>query len=251
MTKKPAEQTSNQPNGSGDEVDLLDDQNDGGTGDQGGDSDDDGDDDGDGTGGGTQLTIEQQIQAGIRAALPTISQTFQSEMDRRINSAINKVTRKNGQKQQQKKDDDSDGDDDSQQQQAQPVADVRGARIAFREYLPMELKTFSPEEQALATEFGQSRIRALALEGFEDEDVAGQQAAKETAEFIKKARSLYSKRTKAVLKRQGALVEVPGSTGGQTPGAGSPPPADLQSMIEAARKKDMELFPQRYANAQQ
>jgi hypothetical protein len=248
LPKKPAEQTSNQPGGAGDEVDLgadLDGTNDG---DQGGDADDDGGDD-DGDQDGSQQTIEQQIQAGIRAALPTITSTFQSEMDRRINSAINKVTRKNGPKPAQKKDADDGEQDENQQQQVQP-ADVRGARIAFREYLPMEIKTFSTEEQALATEFGQSRIRALALEGFEDEDEAGKQAAQETAEFIKKARALYSKRTKAVLKRQGALVEVPGSTGGQTPGQ-TPPPADLASAIEAARKKDMELFPHRYQNAQQ
>lgn len=245
MTKKPAEQTSNQPGGSGDEVDLLDDHNDGGTGESDDDSED-GDDDGDGDGG--QQSIEQQIQAGIRAALPTITQTFQSEMDRRINSAINKVTRKNGTKKQQN---DDDSDEQQQQTEVQPVADVRGARIAFREYLPMELKTFSSEEQALATEFGQSRIRALALQGFDDEDDAGRQAAQETAEFIKKARALYSKRTKAVLKRQGVLVETPGQSGGQTPGGGTKPPADLASAVEAARKKDMELFPHRYANQQQ
>lgn len=241
MGKKPAGQTSNHGTGNADGVDEdldlnLDDDGDGGS------DDDDSDDDGGGEGQGEQLSIQEQIEAGIAAALPTITRTFQSEMDRRINSAVAKNRNRAPGKPAGK-----DKDEDNDQGGAAVVADVRGARIAFREYLPESIKLLSGEERALASEFGQAQIKARALAGFEDEDEVGREVAEATADFLKKARSFYSNRTKRVLEKNGLLSQQ--SQGQQVPGAKTPP-AGTQSAFEEARKKDMELFPERYRDQQ-
>jgi hypothetical protein len=238
LGKKPADQASNQPNGSGDAVDLeteLDDDA------SGTDSDDEDDDDADGgqSGAGGSRSIEQQIADGIAAALPSIQASFQSEIDRRVNGALNKVRGKAP----AKKDDDGDGTD---QGRTAPVADVRGARIAFREYLPDTIKLLGPEERSFANDYGQNLIRARAHSGFDDEDQTGREVAEATAEQIRKLRSFYSARTKRVLEAQGALVA---QGGGQAPN-GTAAPSSLGSAFEAAQKKDRELFPHRYADKQ-
>jgi hypothetical protein len=236
MAKKPADQTStNGTNGAGDAVDLevdLDNDNAGsGSGDE---DDDDDDDDEDSAGGGD---IAAQIQAGIAAALPQISRQFQSEMDRRINSALNKGGRKPASK------DDDDNEQQDSSRQAPPKADVRGARLAFREILPDSIKLLGDDERALANDFGQNLIRARALQGFDDEEQVGREVAAETATFLRKARDLYSSRTKRALERSGALVA---QGGGQSPG-GQTPPSTVAAAYDAAQKKDRELFPERYA----
>lgn len=234
MGKKPADQTSNNgANGAGDAVDLevdLDGDNNGSGSD---DEDDDDDDAGSGTGDGS---IADQINAAIVAALPQISQQFQSEMDRRINSALNKGRKP------APKDDDDNGQQTAPGQTA-PKADVRGARLAFREILPDSIKLLGDEERALANDFGQNLIRARALQGFDDEEQVGREAAVATAEFLKKARTFYSNRTKRVLEKSGALAA---QGGGQSP-HGDAPPSTVAAAFEAAAKKDRELFPERYA----
>lgn len=234
MGKKPAEQTSNQPNGSGDEVDLengLNDESGAGDGDQDDDQDDDEQD-------GAELTIAQQIERGIAAALPTIQKGFQSEMDRRINSALAGGRKKGEQQQRQDQQ-----EQQEEQQQGAPRADVRGARLAFRDALPDQINLFSAEERKLATDYGQNLIRARALQGFDDEDQVGHEVAVATAQFLQAARSLYSSRTKRVLDSQGLLVKQDGS--GQAPG-GKTPPNSVASAYELAEKKDRELYPERY-----
>ena len=232
MSKKPADQQS--PNGeSGEAIDLgVDLGDEGGAG--GNDGEDDDDDNGEGgEGEGGKKTLEQLVAAGIAAALPQIQASFQSEMDRRINGAVKKVAGKTPAP--------KDGDND-EDPVAAPVADVRGARVAFREYLPDEIKFFSTEERELGMAFGQSQIKAAALAGFDDEDEVGKNVATATAEFIKKARNLYSARTRRVLKQQGALKDQPAGPAG----TGGDAPDSLAAIRQAAEKKDRELFPERY-----
>ena len=71
----------------------------------------------------------------------------------------------------------------------------------------------------------------------------GREVAVATAEFLKKARTFYSNRTKRVLEKSGALVA---QGGGQSPG-GTTPPSSVAAAFDAAAKKDRELFPERYA----
>jgi hypothetical protein len=235
MGKKPADQTSNNgASGAGDAVDLETPLVGEGTG-SGSEDEDDDDDDGDGTGGDAG-SIQAQIEAGIAAALPQIQKSFQSEMDRRINSALNRGGRKPADKGGDEENDDKGG-------QKVPAANVRGARIAFREYLPESIRLLSSEERSLANEFGQSLIQARALRGFDDEDEVGQEVATATAEFLKKARDLYSSRTKRILQQQGALKE---QADGQSAHGGDRKPDAMTDAFAAAEKKDRELHPQRY-----
>ena len=243
MSKKPADQASNQPNGSGDAVDLNMDL-DGDTNDSGA-ADGDADEDEDGTGGSGNGDLSTQITAAVEAAMVIAQRRFEAETDRRVNKALAKVQ---GKGKPAAKDSDEDEDEDSGSgRQARPAADVRGARIAFREYLPDEIKLFSTEERQLATDFGQNLIRSKALEGFDDEDQMGLEAAKQTAAFLTRARNLYSSRTKRVLEKQGALVP---QGGGQSPSGGQAGQT-AGNAFELALKKDRELFPERYANQQQ
>lgn len=237
MAKKPADQSSNNGAGSaGDAVDLEAALGTDGTDGASEDEDDEGDEGDEGEQGGGSTDIASVVAAAVTAQMGAINRQFQAEMDRRINSALSKGGRKPA-----KKDDDEEGEQVTGQ--AGTASDVRGARLAFREYLPESIRFLSSEERALANEFGQNMIRARAHAGFEDEDEAGREVAVATAEFLKKSRSLYSSMTKRALEKQGALIA---QGGGQAPG-GKIPPNGVAASFEAAEKKDRELFPERYA----
>lgn len=234
MAKKPAGQTStNGTNGAGDAVNLeeeLDGDNGSGSNTEDEDEDDDSDD-------GDSADIGDRIERAIAAALPQIQKGFQSEMDRRINSALNRTRKPAG------KGGDNDEDEDSGNGRQAAAANVRGARIAFREYLPDSIRLLSSAERELANEFGQSLIQARAVRGFDDEDQVGQEVATATAEFLKKARDLYSSRTKRILQKQGALKD---QDGGQSAHGGDRKPDGMADAYAAAEKKDRELHPERY-----
>lgn len=196
--------------------------------------------DGDGDGGG-EGTGTQDIAALIRSAmlemLPTIQESTNREIDRRVNGALAKV-RKPGVKppaqQQEQQDDNEQG---GNAMPGTPLADIRGARLSFREHLPDQIRFLSPEEKTLATEFGLNLIGAKAVSGFEDEEAVGKDVATATATFLKKTRSYYSKRTKAALEKQGALKQ---DGSGQT-SHGTTPPGNLQSGFDKAEAKMREL----------
>lgn len=196
-----------------------------------------GDDDGDGE---DSNDVAAQVRKALQDFLPTIQDQTTREIDRRVNSALKKV-RGSG-----KPNDDEDDDDADKGGKAprQAQADVRGARIAFREYLPEKIRFLSPEEKAMATEFGLTQINAAAAKGFDDEDETGRQIAESTVAFIKKARSYYSGRTKKALEKQGALRK---DDSGQNV-YGTKPPGSTQTAFDRAAAKDRELFPHRYAN---
>lgn len=208
-----------------------------------GDNDADGTDEGNGGGegggdgegegnGGTD--IASIVRNTLRELLPEIQSETNREIDRRVNGALNKV-RRPGTKPpaQQSKDEDEGGND----MPGTPVADIRGARMSFREYLPDSIRFLSPEEKALATEYGLNMIGAKALSGFEDEDAVGKEVATKTAEFLKKSRTYYSERTKRALQKQGALKQD--ASGQQS--HGTTPPGSVQSAFDKAEAKMREL----------
>lgn len=143
----------------------------------------------------------------------------ESRIDSRLNVVLREIRKQNGQQ---------DGSKKTAQKQAlkdqedAPTADVRGARLAFRDYLGDEgLKFLGAEERRFATDLGQALIKARALDGFDDEDEVGREVAKEVSEKIKSLRTYYERSTKTALRRQGLL---PDQKGGQqaagTAGAG-------------------------------
>lgn len=241
MGKKPADQTSNQPSGSGDSVDLETelDGDDATDTDSDADEDDDADSSDSSTDGGTD--IQSRIDAAVDRALERATRAFEAETDRRVNQALAKQAGKGPAKTGTKDDDSGNGGG-----QVTATADVRGARIAFREYLPDTIKLLGTEERQIATEIGQSLIRSRAFDGFEDEDAVGREVATQTAEILKKARTFYSGRTKRVLEKQGALIP---QSGGQSSGGGGQKDTP-ENAYEAALRKDKELHPERYANQQ-
>lgn len=197
--------------------------------------------DGDGEGDGTDSTdVAEIVRKAMEAFLPKITDQTTREIDRRVNSALKEVRQGAG-KSKDEGDGNADGGDKAPRMAS---ADVRGARIAFREYLPEQIRFLSPEEKALATEFGLTQINAAAAKGFDDEDEAGRQAAETTVAFLKKARSYYSGRTKKALEKQGAIRKD--GTGQNS--YGTTPPGSAQTAFDRAEKKNRELFPERYAH---
>ena len=214
--------------------------------------------DGDGTGGDgdgdddSDDSVEAQVRRGIAAALPEIQRNFQSEMDRRINRVVKKLKPAARQA-------DGDGDDDeddepparqrsrtqrSQSRAGAPESDERGARVAFREYLPGQIKFLSEEERQGALRYGQLLILEESRKGFDDEDTVGRDVAQRVAEYVKGNRKFYSERTKRTLERQGALVKQEGNGG--SGGGGTPPPTSVDSAWKAAEERRRKLFPHQF-----
>ena len=241
--KKPADQQSNHPGGNAqdDANGTLDLEQDADSDSDADDDDDDEDEDDDssnpgGNGGNSnqQQDVAALVAAGIQTAMPAIMQGVTSEIDRRINSALGKRNRNNGNQQQ----------NDQQQNDSQgggtvgaSPAEIRGARLSFREYLPGEIKLLSSEERKLANEYGGHLINARAAQGFDDDDQVGREVAEATAKFLKGARNLYSTRTKRLLEKNGALKDQPGGQSGN-PGGGS---TDVKNAAQAAHDRRVRM----------
>lgn len=121
-----------------------------------------------------------------------------------------------------------------------PEADVRGARLAFRDELA-ETKFISPVERRFALDLGQTLIRARALDGFADEDVVGREVAEQVAKTVKDLRTHYEKQVKAALRRRGLLPE---QKDGQSPGGGT---GGGTAAADSELAKGKELAAQRHA----
>lgn len=230
LSKKPADQQAQQPGTDAvtdDEIDLAAHADE--DGDEDGDDDEDGSDGGTGVGTGTQ-DIASIVSKAVTEALAAQARATESEIDRRINGALTK----------QRKAPAGDDGAGAQTPAAAPAADIRGARLAFREYLPSEMKFLSTEERKMATEYGMSLLKVAAAEGFTDEDTAGKKAAEQTALFFQKSRQFYSKRTKDALAKQGALKQ---QGGGQT-GGGTATTPDVQASAANAAERRQRLFGQ-------
>ena len=220
LGKKPADQTSDHSDA--DAVDEVDIDLEADADDDGDDDEDDSDDD-DADGDDVGSIVEKAVNKALAAQ----QLAFQSEMDRRINSALGGQRRTKTTAPAAKADKETE-------------SDVRGARLAFREYLPGEMKFLSTEERKMATEYGMNLIKVAAAAGFDDEDSAGKNAAEETAKFFKASRQFYSARTKKALERQGALKD---QKGGQS-GGGLTGTTDIANSNTAAAERRARLFGQ-------
>lgn len=155
----------------------------------------------------------------------------ESRIDRRLNAVLREVRKGREEPGTQRRQGTSTGR--PARREAAPVADVRGARLAFRDYLPDEVKITSTEERKFATDLGRTMIEARAAKGFEDEDVVGREVAEEVAKQVKGLRKHYQTRTVAALRRRGALPDTKGGQGpaGSTGGKGA---ADSSQFTDGA-----------------
>lgn len=134
----------------------------------------------------------------------TIADQVQSTVDRRVNQLVNKGKVDTGQQQQQQQPAQTPDQTDQQS---------REARSVLRESLGDKLR-MSAEEKKLARTIGAPIVQQLIADG-NDPDSAGESAAGQVEQEMKRIRSHYATRTKAALKRQGLLADEP-SGGPQT-----------------------------------
>lgn len=161
---------------------------------------------------------------------------IESMFDRRVNAVLKEVRgTPNGRRRDRQ-------ERGGQGRDREPVADVRGARSAFRDYVGDEVSFIGPEERRFATALGSALIAQRALNGFDDEDVVGAEVAAEVAKQVKSLRSFYETRTKTALRKRGLLAEKSGTSG--TGGSkGSSPQQEF--------KKGAALAAARHGRAQQ
>ncbi|QGJ96461.1 hypothetical protein SEA_BEATUSCOMEDENTI_22 [Arthrobacter phage BeatusComedenti] len=233
MGKKPVDQKSKLPGADGvadTDIDLeadADEDTDSDDDDEDSDDDSEDDDDADEDDDTDGSDVAALVAQGIQAAMPALMQGVTSEIDRRINSAISKTTRKGGTVQ-------PSAGGGSTVTTSQDL--VRGARMSFREYLPGEIKLLSNEERKLATDYANGLLAQAAAKGFDDDDATGREVAEKTAAFLKSSRKLYTERTKKALERSGALKP---QTGGQSGGTGGT--TDTKNAAEAALARRQRL----------
>lgn len=219
--------------GGGDDDDLLngaggDDGGDDGDGDRDGDGGDDGDGDGSDDGLDINALVDQLEQR--------LGDRFDAVADRRINALLQKLEKQQGGKAKNGK-----TDDDSQERA--PVADVRAARSAFREYVSdADIRFLNTDERAFAMDLGQALIAQRAVAGFDDDDVVGREVASEVVKRVKGLRKLYETQTKNALRRKGLLVD-----NGKGQATKGPNAAGAQSEFDKGKQLAKERFADREA----
>lgn len=88
-----------------------------------------------------------------------------------------------------------------------PEADIRGARMAAKEYLSDEIEFLNADERALAMDMVRGEIAELATEGFDDEDEVGQEVARKVARRVKQTRKLYESSVVKRARRRGTASD--------------------------------------------
>jgi hypothetical protein len=206
-----------------------DDGDDGGTGgDDGGDGD--GADDGDGNG----STVDADA---IAAALEKrLESRFDSIADRRVNALLKEIRKQAGSGGGSgggNDGGDAGGADDGDSGRTNRSGGIdptvlRGARLAYREYVSGELKPISNVERDFATDLANLMLPSLIAKAGDDadDDAIGRDVAKQVGEKVLALRKHYEDKTVAALKRRGMLKDVdPSQQGGGTTRPGQPPAA--------------------------
>jgi hypothetical protein len=118
-----------------------------------------------------------------------------------------------------------DRDDDNRDMRGGPdPADVREARLAFREYLGDQYRPTIPTEREIAAELGGALIREQLATDAGDPDRAARTAADTVATRLRKYRRAIERQTVAALRKRGALRDDYGSASqGSGPSAVSLP----------------------------
>lgn len=218
--------------------------------DQGGDGGDGGDGGSDGGDGGQETQPDAALVAAIVGQVTTaLEARFDAIADRRVNAIVKEVRKQGG----------TQTPPAGQQQQEQPPASgidqgvLRGARLAYREYVGSEIKFLGNEERDFAADLAarilQERVAAAGSDA--DEDRIGRDVARDVGKQVKDLRKFYEGRTVAALKRKGLLPEEAGSTtttpqAGKTgqPPKGTTKPGD-QSGFSAGAAKAQQMFANR------
>lgn len=180
--------------GGQDDGDLFDDP-------QGGDGDEGGDDGGDG---GEQLS--PALQALIAREANRIA-------DQRINQVLQRQRGGQQQGQQQGTRQQQGGQQQGQQQpeshgggRGASPADVREARMVYREYVGDKITFVGDEERQFAADLAAALLPGM-LEAGADVETAGQQVATQVAERVKSTRQFYQRKTIKALQQRGVLPE--------------------------------------------
>lgn len=197
-----------------------------------------------GTGDGTGQTPP------VPATPEQIADLINREVDRRMTSLYREVRGQAGQQGQQQgqgqgQQGEQQGGPQSGQQQtpAGPSeADVREARLVYREYVGDEIKFLGTVEREHASTVAQALLRERIGRG-DDPDRAGREVAREVASTVKALRQHYEQQTVAALKRRGLLPDD-GRGPGQQPVPGTAAPG-AQSGFAAGQAKAAALFAER------
>lgn len=221
--------------GAADDENLLDDEAKNGGGDDGGKGDDDKTGD-EGKGGDddkaplTKADLPGLIKSMTDAAVDAANRVA----DKRINQVLDKKGAAGG------SDDGKGGDDKGAAQGASgpDAAQVRGARLAFRDYIDTEMGGYlGNEERAFVNDLGKATITGLAE--IDDEDQVGRQVAASVAQQVKGLRKFYEQRTKAALKRKGLLKDSDKGGQAEQSGAGGVGP---KTELDRGAAKAAEMF---------
>lgn len=202
--------------------------------------------DGSGAGDGAGGDGGQDAGAGSGQAFDpaAFSQQMEDLISRRLDSAINTISRRLGGQSGQGGGQGGGGEggsggqggggnggeggtgDGGGQQQNQPTgpssADVREARMTYRDYVGGEMKFLGNEERDFAQVLANGLLREALGRG-DDPETAGTAVAKEVAKQIKGLRSHYEGKVLAGLRRNGTIPATGPATAGQPlPGSGTP-----------------------------
>lgn len=156
----------------------------------------------------------------------------ESRIDRRVTGLMNKIEKRlSGIQQSQNR-------SGTKQDKQEPVADARGARLAYRDYISDEVKFVGREERELAASLANGLIAQQIAAGEDDEDEIGSAVAKLVADRILKLRRFHETRTKSQLRRQGLLPDPKsGQAGAEGKGKAPAVKSELQkgAALAAAR----------------
>lgn len=215
-------------------------------------------------GGTGQTGTGPQQQTAQPATADEIARIVESTVDRRINAVLREVRGQGGSGQQGQQQGGQQGQSaeqgGGQQQQtsgqAAPAgptaADLREARLVYREYVQDEVQFLGTVEREHASTLAGALIQERLQRG-DDHETAGREAAKTVASTVKNLRQHYEQQTIAALQRRG-LLPKDGRGPGQQPVPGPQAPGD-QSSFAAGATKAATMFadrmPQPAAGAQQ
>ncbi|MFE2751570.1 hypothetical protein ACFXGA_06155 [Actinosynnema sp. NPDC059335] len=201
----------------GDQDDTRDDDLDDAADDQ--DTDDDGVDDQD----DSDLDDDTDDQDDPPLTRADLEREAQRIADRTVNAVLREIrgARRQGDRGNQRggRDQRRDRDDDRGAADSGPdPADLREARLAFREYLGDQYRPGTPTEREIAAELGGALIREHLVTGGGDPDRAARTAADTVANRLRAHRRAIERQTVAALRKRGALRDDYGS-GSQNGGA--------------------------------
>lgn len=183
-----------------DDLDALLDEQDDSDDDDSDDEDEDEDDEGD---------DDDKPKGRGRKPKFVTAKDVESALDRRINVVLREIRKQGGEKQEPRKPGGQQQRRRDEPQQQTPTgpsaADVRDARVAYREYVADEITFLGNEERQYAQSVAVGLLRNALAEGVDPDD-AGADVAKKVADQVKELRSFYTKRVVSKLRKDGRIA---------------------------------------------